>query len=236
MFALPAAAARLRRGALIIPISALVASIPPAVAQQYSPPAYPNPGQPPGYPGAAPPAYPSQGYGGPGAPPPPQQEAIPPPPGAAMAWQPGYWSWHRHGWVWVSGRYVSRPTRGRIGFPVIGPNDTGGGSGCRGTGDEIGRPLTTTSRSPRLPLPAIPLRAGARSVPVVVSRAQIVKLSADALGCALRAAVRGPGILNGNGGSPPRRVDPLAVRLDPIDNRRSGTITACNAASARPDF
>jgi hypothetical protein len=109
MFALPAAAARLRRGALIIAISAVVASIPPAVAQQYSPPAYPNPGQPPGYPGAAPPAYPSQGYGGPGAPPPPQQEAIPPPPGAAMVWQPGYWSWHRHGWVWVSGRYVSRP-------------------------------------------------------------------------------------------------------------------------------
>ena len=110
MFALPAAAARLRRGALIIAISAVVASIPPAVAQQYSPPAYPNPSQPPGYPGAAePPVYPGQGYGGPGAPPLSQQEAVPPPPGAAMVWQPGYWSWHRHGWVWVSGRYVSRP-------------------------------------------------------------------------------------------------------------------------------
>ena len=111
------------------------------------------------------------------------------------------------------------PTRGRIGFPVIGPNDTGGGSGWRGTGDEIGRPLTATSRSPRWPLLAIPQRAGAQSVPVVVGRAQIVKLSADALGCAQRAAVRGPGILNGNGGSPPRRVDPLAIRLDPIGQR-----------------
>jgi len=110
MLALPAAAARLRRGVSMIAVSVLVASMPLAVAQQYPPPAYPNPDQSPGYPGAAqPPAYSSQGYGGPGGPPPPQQEAIPPPPGAAMVWQPGYWSWSRHGWVWVSGRYVSRP-------------------------------------------------------------------------------------------------------------------------------
>jgi hypothetical protein len=110
MFALPTAAAQLRRGFSVFAVSTLVASIPLAVAQQYPPPAYPNPSQPPGYPGAAePPVYPGQGYGGPGAPPLSQQEAVPPPPGAAMVWQPGYWSWSRHGWVWVSGRYVSRP-------------------------------------------------------------------------------------------------------------------------------
>jgi len=110
MFALPTAAAQLRRGFSVFAVSTLVASIPLAVAQQYPPPAYPNPSQPPGYPGAAePPVYPGQGYGGPGAPPLSQQEAVPPPPGAAMVWQPGYWSWSRHGWVWVSGGYVSRP-------------------------------------------------------------------------------------------------------------------------------
>ena len=197
MFALPAAAARLRRGALIIAISAVVASVPLAVAQQYSPPAYPNPGQPPGYSGAAPPAYPSQGYGGPGAPPPPQQEAIPPPRGAAMVWQPGYWSWHRHGWVWVSGRYVSRTYPRANWVPGHSTRRHGGWVWVPGTGDEIGRPLTATSRSPRWPPLAIPQRAGARSVPVVVGRGQIVKLSADALGCAQRAAVRGPGISTG---------------------------------------
>jgi hypothetical protein len=109
-FALPTVAAQLRRGFSVFAVSTLVASIPLAVAQQYPPPAYPNPSQPPGYPGAAePPVYPGQGYGGPGAPPLSQQEAVPPPPGAAMVWRPGYWSWSRHGWVWVSGRYVSRP-------------------------------------------------------------------------------------------------------------------------------
>ena len=61
MLALPAAAARLRRGVSIIAVSVLVASMPLAVAQQYPPPAYPNPDQSPGYPGAAqPPAYSSQ--------------------------------------------------------------------------------------------------------------------------------------------------------------------------------
>ena len=43
----------------------------------------------------------------------------------------------RHGWVWVSGLYVSRPSRMPIGFLVIGANDTAAGSGCRGIGDEI---------------------------------------------------------------------------------------------------
>jgi|HubBroStandDraft_6_1064221.scaffolds.fasta_scaffold54872_2 hypothetical protein len=46
-------------------------------------------------------------------------------------------------------------TRARIGFPVTGPNDTGAGFGCRGTGDDGGRPLIATSGSPRLPLLAI---------------------------------------------------------------------------------
>ena len=117
MLALLVAAARLSRGVSTIAVSALMTSMPLAVAQQYPPPTYPDPGQPPGYPsaappgypGAAPPAYPYQGYGGPGAPPPLQQEVVPPPPGAAMVWQPGYWSWGRHGWVWVSGRYAGRP-------------------------------------------------------------------------------------------------------------------------------
>jgi len=53
MLALPAAAARLRRGVSMIAVSVLVASMPLAVAQQYPPPAYPNPDQSPGYPGAA---------------------------------------------------------------------------------------------------------------------------------------------------------------------------------------
>jgi hypothetical protein len=122
--ALPGTATRLHRVSMIA-ASVLMTSIPMAIAQQYPPSTYPYPSQPPGYPGgaqpptypgqppdypgAAPPAYPSQGYGGPGAPPPPQQEAIPPPPGAAMVWQSGYWSWRRHGWVWVSGRYVASP-------------------------------------------------------------------------------------------------------------------------------
>ena len=124
---LPGAATRLlHHGVSMIAASVLITSVPLAVAQQYPPSTYPYPTQPPGYPGAAqppaypsqgyggpgaaqPPAYPSQGYGGPGAPPPAQQEAIPPPPGAAMVWQPGYWAWRRHGWVWVSGRYASSP-------------------------------------------------------------------------------------------------------------------------------
>jgi hypothetical protein len=115
MFALPAFAARLRRIVPMITVSALTVSMPLAEAQQYQqypPPNYPSPAQPPGYPGAAPPPaynYPYPGYGGPGAPPPPQQEVVPPPPGAAMVWQPGYWSWGRHGWAWVSGRYAGRP-------------------------------------------------------------------------------------------------------------------------------
>ena len=130
MLALPAAAARLRRGASMIAVSVLVASMPLAVAQQYPPPAYPNPDQSPGYPGAAqPPAYSSQGYGGPGGPPPPQQEAIPFPPGAAMVWQPGYWSWSRHGWVWVSGRYP--PVRARqLGSRSLDPTTRGLGLGA----------------------------------------------------------------------------------------------------------
>jgi WXXGXW repeat (2 copies) len=123
---LPGAVTRLlRRGVSIIAVSVLITSVSLAVAQQYPPSTYPYPSQPPEYPGGAqPPAYPSQGYGGPGyggpgyggpgyggpgAPPPPQQEVIPPPPGAAMVWQPGYWAWRRHGWVWVSGRYASSP-------------------------------------------------------------------------------------------------------------------------------
>ena len=129
-------AARLRRGIPMVAVAALVSSIPLAVAQQYPPPAFPSPGySAPGGPSS--PAYPYPGYGAPGAPPPPQQEVIPAPPGATMVWQPGYWSWRRHGWVWVSGLYVSRPYPHAIGFPVIGANDTAAGSGCRGIGDEI---------------------------------------------------------------------------------------------------
>jgi hypothetical protein len=87
----------------------------PAVAQQYPPPGYPGSGQSPGYPGGQPPAYPGPEYSGPGyggpttAPPPLQQEVVPPPPGAAMVWTPGFWNWGRHGWIWVPGRYATRP-------------------------------------------------------------------------------------------------------------------------------
>jgi len=199
MLALPAAAARLRRGVSIIAVSVLVASMPLAVAQQYPPPAYPNPDQSPGYPGAAqPPAYSSQGYGGPGGPPPPQQEAIPPPPGAAMVWQPGYWSWSRHGWVWVSGRYVSRPYARAMGSRSLDPTTRGLGLGAGTLAMISGLALIATGRSPRLPLLAPPTLdaaafcrlartpassvPGVRSAPVVVGRAQIVELSAGALG------------------------------------------------------
>ena len=85
MLALLAVAARLRRGVSMIAASALMTSMPLAMAQQYPPSGYPNPGQSPGYPGAGPPwAYPDPGYGANGAPPPPRQEAIPPPPGVTM--------------------------------------------------------------------------------------------------------------------------------------------------------
>jgi hypothetical protein len=107
MLPLSAVVARLRRRVPMVAVAAFVSSIPLAVAQQYSPPAFRNPGY--GAPGGpSSPAYPYPGYGAPGAPPTPQQEVIPAPPGITMVWQPGYWSWRRHGWVWVAPRYVSR--------------------------------------------------------------------------------------------------------------------------------
>ena len=87
----------------MVAVAAFVSSIPLAVAQQYPSPVFPNPGY--GAPGgSSSPAYPYPGYGAPGAPPTPQQEVIPAPPGITMVWQPGYWSWRRHGWVWVAPR------------------------------------------------------------------------------------------------------------------------------------
>src|ERR1700730_4898687 len=90
-------------------------------------------------------------------------------------------------------------TRAPIGFPVTGPNDTGAGFGCRDTGDDIGRALIATGRSPRLPfLAPPPLDAaafcrlartpassvpGVRSSPVVVGRAQIVETRVRACAC-----------------------------------------------------
>jgi WXXGXW repeat (2 copies) len=111
MLVLPTAADRTGCCAAILAVSALLAVMASAFAQQYQPPPYPPSDQPPAYPAPAqPPAYPGPGYGTPNAPPPPpQQEVIPPPPGAAMVWQPGYWSWSRHGWVWVAGRYAAAP-------------------------------------------------------------------------------------------------------------------------------
>jgi hypothetical protein len=107
MLPLSAVVARLRRRVPMVAVAAFVSSIPLAVAQQYPPPAFRNPGY--GAPGGpSSPAYPYPGYGAPGAPPTPQQEVIPAPPGITMVWQPGYWSWRRHGWVWVAPRYVSR--------------------------------------------------------------------------------------------------------------------------------
>src|SRR5580693_2126103 len=118
MLALLALASRLGCGEPRVAASVVMTSMPLAMAQQYSPPAYSNPGQSPGYPGAGPPsAYPDPGYSAPGAPPPPRQEAVPPPPGTTMVWQPGYWSWKRHGWVWVSGNYFSRPYPGEYWVP-----------------------------------------------------------------------------------------------------------------------
>ena len=82
----------LRRGVCLLAVAFLLASLSPAVAQQYPPPAY-------GSPAAV----------APQAPPPPQYEAVPPPPpGPAMVWTPGYWNWAGR-WVWVPGRYAARP-------------------------------------------------------------------------------------------------------------------------------
>ena len=121
----------------MVAVAAFVSSIPLAVAQQYPPPAFRNPGY--GAPGGpSSPAYPYPGYGAPGAPPTPQQEVIPAPPGITMVWQPGYWSWRRHGWVWVAPRYVSRLYPHAHWILPIGANDTAAGSGCQGIGDEIG--------------------------------------------------------------------------------------------------
>jgi len=108
----------LRRVGYPAVLASSLASLSPAVAQQYPPAAYPTqppaysyPAQPPAYPGPGqPPAYPGPGYSGPNTPPPPPQpEAVPPPPpGPAMAWTPGYWNWAGR-WVWAPGRYVARP-------------------------------------------------------------------------------------------------------------------------------
>ena len=49
----------------------------------------------------------------PSAPPPPQVEYVPVAPGPYYAWAPGYWSWNG-GWVWVGGRYMSRPRPGAV--------------------------------------------------------------------------------------------------------------------------
>jgi WXXGXW repeat (2 copies) len=101
-----------RGGYLLAAAFLLLASLSPAVAQQYPPSSYPSYPSYPG-PGAAPPTAPPA-YGDPAAfapqaPPAPQYEAVPPPPpGPAMVWTPGYWSWAGR-WVWVPGRYVARP-------------------------------------------------------------------------------------------------------------------------------
>src|ERR1035438_1171197 len=49
----------------------------------------------------------------PSAPPPPQVEYVPVAPGPYYVWAPGYWSWNG-GWVWVGGRYMSRPRPGAV--------------------------------------------------------------------------------------------------------------------------
>ena len=49
----------------------------------------------------------------PSAPPAPQVEVIPVAPGPYYVWAPGYWSWNG-GWVWVGGRYMSRPRPGAV--------------------------------------------------------------------------------------------------------------------------
>jgi WXXGXW repeat (2 copies) len=72
-----------------------------------------------------------------GAPPPPRQEAVPPPPGATMVRQPGYWSWRRHGWVWVSGNYVSCTYPGTYWVPGHWRQRHGGWIWVPGTGDDI---------------------------------------------------------------------------------------------------
>lgn len=103
----------------------------PAYAGQ---PAYPPPAQPPpnGVAGAAPtadwqqpPPAPAPVPGqaapppqqavvvAPSAPPPLQVEVVPVSPGPYYVWAPGYWGWNG-GWVWVGGRYMSRPRPGAV--------------------------------------------------------------------------------------------------------------------------
>jgi hypothetical protein len=62
-------------------------------------------------------------------PPPPRYEVIPPPPHHrrdVVVWSPGHWRWTGRGWVWVNGRYVTRPRREAIWVPghweARGPN------------------------------------------------------------------------------------------------------------------
>jgi hypothetical protein len=42
------------------------------------------------------------------SPPPPQVEAVGAPPSSEFVWIPGCWQW-RGNWVWVSGRWATRP-------------------------------------------------------------------------------------------------------------------------------
>jgi WXXGXW repeat (2 copies) len=56
----------------------------------------------------------------PTAPPPPRREVIPvlPPDRVEIEhWQPGYWRWNGHEYVWAEGRYVARPRRGAAWVP-----------------------------------------------------------------------------------------------------------------------
>lgn len=79
----------------------------PAAAQGYPPP--PPPGYAPPPPGYAPP--PGAVFV-PAAPPALRVEAVPPPPPYPAVWQPGFWRWDGHHYLWARGHYV-RPPRER---------------------------------------------------------------------------------------------------------------------------
>ena len=136
----------LHRASCLVVLGVLLASPPPATAQQYPPPAYPGPAQPPTYPGPGQsPSYPGPGYGGPTAPPPPlQQEVVPPPPGPR-------WCGHRDigaGRAVGCGRRAAMspvPILMPFGFPVSGAHDTAPGCGSR----DIGGVRLRTARTSR---------------------------------------------------------------------------------------
>lgn len=136
MLALLAVAARLRRGVSMIAASAVMTST--AMAQQYPPFAYPNPGQSPGIPAPTPGGLSRPGIWGARCSPTASARGGP----ASTERHYGLATWIlelEETRLGLGVRLLRLPfrTRARIGFLVIGANDTAAGFGRPGTGDDI---------------------------------------------------------------------------------------------------